>query len=175
VPNLPPLKTCGLLKKLNLLVYLITVCNQMYIFYGIEIPKGWTKWLEATIAEEEDKDPITLRGMDRGQEWEVDVPVVGGEPVLRGGKGVRVNIGELTLYRYPRESDSVWEENAGIIGYLICEMDMYSDPTMAIEQYNRWRKLMNKPKEALNVDLTLQEMCRALNFTIVKPVYITTD
>ena len=132
----------------------------MYLFYGLEIPKNWDVW--------EAKELVTLKGC----RWEVDVPKNGGEPVLRNNKAVTVEGYELSLYRYPADhTESRWAENSAVLGFLICELDAYSDPTESLEQYTHWRSLN---ATMTNFDTMLEKVCIAFNFNYVKPKLITT-
>ncbi len=131
----------------------------MYIFYGLEIPKTWDKW--------QAQDPVTLK---KGR-WEVDVPKDGGEPVLVNNKAVTVEGYELSLYRYPADhTESRWTDNGAILGFLICEIDAYTDPTGSLEQYNQWKALH---VTMTNFDVMLERTCRAFDFNFVKPTLVT--
>lgn len=131
----------------------------MYIFYGLEIPKTWDQW--------ESEEPVTLK---KGL-WEVDVPKDGGEPVLRKNKAVIVEGYELSFYRYPaHDVESVWVENSAVLGFLICELDAYTDPSESLEKYSEWRTLH---AGMTNFDVILETACKAFDFNFIKPKLVT--
>ncbi len=135
----------------------------MYIFYGLEIPGTWDKW--------QVEEPVTLQ---KGR-WEVDVPIRAGEPVLKNNKAVTVEGYELTLYRYPEAcahaTENKWLENSAVLGFLICELDAYTDPTESLEKYSTWKALH---ATMTNFDVTLKSACQAFDFNFIKPKLITT-
>ena len=130
----------------------------MYVFYGLEIPKVWGEW------------PSSFGDMPRtitSKNVEVDVPNIGGEPVLIKGKAVVVEGFELTLYRYPHDQeDIVGQENLGILGFLICEIGEFDDPTQSFMRYQEWQ---DQYKAITNFDIMLQNVCRAIDLNFVQP------
>jgi len=130
----------------------------MYVFYGVEIPKTWTEWPSAF-----GNLPRTITSRN----IEVDVPNIGGEPVLIKGKAVVIDDFELTLYRYPHDQeDVVGQEYLGILGFLICEIDQYADPTDAFKRYQEWQ---HKYATMSNFDVMLQDICKVLEVNYTKP------
>lgn len=134
----------------------------MYVYYGIEIPKDWKEWPSAYGVSPRNIKTATI---------EVDVPNVGGEPIFINGKAHLLEKYELTFQRYPHDVESnAFQENLGILGFLICELNEYSDPTGDINKFNIW----NRNKTIISqMDNDLQYVCKALDFNYIKPGVLT--
>lgn len=136
----------------------------MYIFFGIEIPKTWIEWPSSFGKE--------TRNIKIGS-WEIDVPNIGGEPVLYKNKAVQVGDYQLTLYRYPHDQEDIeFQENLGVLGFLVCEIDSYSDPTIAFRKYAEWNE---KYKTMTNFEVMLKLACKGIDFTFVDPKLLSCD
>jgi hypothetical protein len=132
--------------------------NTTYIFYGIEISKNWSEWPSAF--------GDSPRNITSGN-LEVDVPNIGGEPLLLKGKAVTVEGFELTFYRYPHDQeDIIGQDNLGILGFLVCEIEPFADPTEALERYQEWQQ---KQSSITNFDTMLQKVCRILDLNRLEP------
>lgn len=133
----------------------------MYVYYGIEIPKLWKEWPSAF-----GNSPRTIKSGN----VEVDIPNVGGEPILLDDKGVSINEFQLTFQRYPHDvEDDQFKENLGILGFLICEIDEYTDPTESMTIFQDWKDNLSIQQQMNNV---LQTICKALDFNYVEPITI---
>ena len=136
----------------------------MYIFYGVEIPKTWSEWPSAF-----GNSPRTITSGS----WEVDVPNIGGEPVLYKNKTVNVEGFQLTLFRYPHnQEDNPYQENLGILGFLVCEFCSFDDPTQNFKRYQYWQEQHNS---ITNFDTTIRDVCGVLDFNYIQPILLSCD
>lgn len=134
----------------------------MYVYYGIEIPKLWQEWPSAF-----GNIPRTIKSGN----IEVDVPNVGGEPVLLDGKSIKIDDYQLTFQRYPHDiEDNEFKENLGVIGFLICEIDEYTNPTDSMVVFQTWKNKVDIQQQMNN---DLQMICKALDFNYLEPITIS--
>lgn len=133
----------------------------MYVYYGIEIPKLWKEWPSAF-----GNIPRTIKSGN----IEVDIPNIGGEPIFLDDKAINIDDFELTFQRYPHDiEDNEFKENLGILGFFICEIENYTDPSKAMNSFNDWKTNAKVHDQMKNV---LQMICKALDFNYIEPITI---
>lgn len=138
------------------------MANTIYIFYGVEIPKDWEHWPSAW-----GNTPLNInyRNLD------ITVPNIGGEPVFRNDRAITVKDFGLTLFRYPHtQEDVVLQNNLGIIGYPIVEVDKYEQNNVLFDSYNTW-----KQNYTTGFDIEIQNICKVIGVDYYQPNFVVCD